>query len=196
MARSIDIPPRWQIATPGQPPTEGKISVVIAPGVSFGDGSHPTTQLCLQAIAALAPRGQPGWRLLDFGCGNGVLAIGAARLGAVVDAIEIDPVAIAEAERNAQLNAVGDRVRVARTLDGVIGPFELVVANVLLPVLLEYASGLVGRLALGGALVLSGLVGTDVPPISARYAPLLDGLRPEVHELDGWRALVWRKSRR
>ncbi|MBN2358128.1 MAG: 50S ribosomal protein L11 methyltransferase [Deltaproteobacteria bacterium] len=188
----ISLSPCWQIVAPGQVPGSGRLHIVIAPGASFGDGTHPTTQLCLQAIAALAPRGRSGWRLLDFGCGNGVLAIGAARLGASVDAIEIDATAIAEAERNARLNAVDDRIRFAHTLDGAVGPFDLVVANILRPVLLEHAVGLVGLLAAGGALLLSGLVATDVPAISARFSPLLDGRRPEVFEQGEWRELVWR----
>lgn len=193
MATSIAIPPCWNIVTPTQPASAGKLAIVIEPGTSFGDGSHPTTQLCLQALAALAPRQQTGWRMLDFGSGSGVLAIAAARLGAEVDAIEIDPAAIAEAERNAQLSGVGDRIRCSRTLDGVTGPFELIVANILQPVLLEYAVGLAGRLAIGGTLVLSGLVATDAPVLSARYAPLLSGVRPEIFELGEWRALVWRR---
>jgi ribosomal protein L11 methyltransferase len=187
------IPPHWQIVGPAEPIDSGRIAIVIEPGTSFGDGSHPTTQLCLQAVAALAPRQQTGWRMLDFGSGSGVLAIGAARLGAEVDAIEIDAAAIAEAERNAQLSGVSDRIHCSRTLDGVTGPCALVVANILLPVLLEYAVGLTGRLAIGGTLVLSGLVATDVPAISARYAPLLRGARPEIFEQGDWRALVWRR---
>jgi ribosomal protein L11 methyltransferase len=190
--QSIAIPSRWIICPPGHPSIAGKTCVFIEPGVGFGDGTHPTTQLCLQAIAALAPRGRTAWRLLDFGSGTGILAIGAARLGAVVDAVEIDVGAIAEAEHNTGLNAVADRVHLSRTLDGVSGPFELVVANILRPVLIEHACSLTERLAVGGALVLSGLVATDVPAVSARYTPLLGGRRPDVVEQDGWRALAWR----
>ena len=188
------IAPCWNIVTPAQPAGACKLAIVIEPGTSFGDGGHPTTQLCLQAIAALAPRARQGWRMLDFGSGSGILAIAAARLGAQVDAIEIDAAAVAEAERNAQLNGLSDRICYARTLDGVIGPLELVVANILQPVLLEYAVGLTGRLAVAGTLVVSGLVATDVPAISARYAPLLGGRRPEIFELDEWRALLWRRT--
>jgi ribosomal protein L11 methylase PrmA len=72
------------------------------------------------------------------------------------------------------------------------GPFELVVANILRGVLLAFADALSGVCARGGALVLSGLVSTDVPEVSASYAPRLGGARPEVYEREDWRALVWR----
>jgi ribosomal protein L11 methyltransferase len=130
--------------------------------------------------------------MLDFGSGSGILAIGAARLGAVVEAVEIDALASAHAERNARANAVVDRIRHARTLEDTRGSFDFVVANILRSVLLEFADALVARLASRATLVLSGLVSTDVPQVSVRYSALLEGLRPEVYERGDWRALVWR----
>jgi ribosomal protein L11 methyltransferase len=169
-------------------------AILIEPGPGFGDGTHETTQVCLQAIAALAPRTGP-WRMLDFGSGSGILSIAAARLGAVVDSVEIDPLAAAHGERNATANGVSDRVRVLRTLEQTQPPFDFVVANILRAVLLDFAGALVERTAAGAALVLSGLVSTDVPEVSVRYASRLGGQRPEVYERGEWRALVWRRSR-
>jgi ribosomal protein L11 methyltransferase len=188
----VIIAPCWRIGpTPGA--DEGaEVQLVIDPGPGFGDGTHETTQLCLQAIAALAPRPKP-WRALDFGSGSGILAIGAAKLGAVVDAVEIDALAGAHGERNARANCVDDRIRHTRTLKGTRSPFDFVVANILRSVLLEFAGALVARLAPGATLVLSGLVSTDVPQVSVRYVSLIGDKRPEVYERGVWRALVWRR---
>jgi ribosomal protein L11 methyltransferase len=197
----IDIPPAWSIVPPSDAATANDavtakdvgLRIVIQPGAGFGNGTHETTRLCLQAVSALSPRGGKPWRMLDFGSGSGILAIGAAKLGATVAAVEIDELALENAAENARLNAVADRIRYSRTLDGVGGPFELVVANILRGVLLEFADELVTRLAPSGpaTLVLSGLVSTDVPEVSARYASLLGGRRPEVYERGHWRALTW-----
>jgi ribosomal protein L11 methyltransferase len=130
--------------------------------------------------------------MLDFGSGSGIVAIGAARLGAGVDAVEIDAFAEAHAVRNARANGVSDRIRHTRTLEETRGPFDLIVANILRSVLLEHADVLVSRLARRATLVLSGLVSTDVPAVSVRYASLLGDERPEVYERGDWRALLWR----
>lgn len=190
----VEVPPFWKIVPPGQSGEGEGVRVVIQPGAGFGTGAHETTQLCLQAIAAGAPRGGRAWRMLDFGSGSGILAIGAAKLGATVEAIEIDERAIENAEENARLNSVADRIRHRRTLEGVQGPFELVIANILRQVLLDFAGALAARLDPGGMLVLSGLVSTDIPEVGVRYASLLGGRRPEVHERGDWRALAWRPA--
>jgi ribosomal protein L11 methyltransferase len=192
---ALAIPPRWTIAS--TPPASDATStspfdLVLPPGPGFGDGTHETTYLCLQALAALAPRMGP-WQMLDFGSGSGILSIGAARLGATVHAVEIDAHAMAHAETGARINGVTERIRHMRTLDDAPGPFELVVANILRQVLLDFAGALVARLAPGAALVLSGLISTDVPEVVARYSPLLEGLRPDVVERGEWRTLAWRR---
>jgi ribosomal protein L11 methyltransferase len=193
------IPPRWwltETATcvpdPDLAPSH-RLTLVLLPGPGFGDGTHPTTYLCLQALAALAPRAE-SFQMLDFGSGSGVLSIGAALLGATVDAVEIDPHAIAHAERNARASQVADRIRHARSLDDAKGPFDVVVANILRSVLLDFGAALVARLAPGATLVLSGLVSTDVPEVAASYARRLGGQRPEVYERGEWRTLVWRRA--
>ena len=187
----VEIPPRWRIVSAPSAGESGGLRLVIDPGPGFGDGTHETTQLCLQALAAFAPRTGP-WRMLDFGSGSGILAIGAARLGAVVDAVEIDALASAHGERNARANDVADRIRHLRTLEDTGDPFDFVEANILRSVLLDFAEALVARVAPRATLVLSGLVSTDVPQIIARYSPLLEGARPDVFENGDWRALAWR----
>jgi ribosomal protein L11 methyltransferase len=186
----IEIGP-WKVIPPWKAGQRlGTRDLVINPGAGFGTGTHETTQLCLQAIA-VARLGQPAgnpWRALDFGSGSGILSIALARLGAEVDGVEIDELAIDNAVENAKLNATA--IRFSRFLEEGRGPYDLVVANILRPVLLEFAERLCARRARGGALVLSGLVATDVPEVSVRFSALL-GREPSVHTLGDWRALVW-----
>jgi ribosomal protein L11 methyltransferase len=195
---SRSVPPRWWITatTPIPAPDISpyrRLTLVVVPGPGFGDGTHPTTHLCLQALAALAPR-EPPWRMLDFGSGSGVLSLGAALLGATVSAVEIDARAVAHAEQNARATGVADRIRHARKLDEARGPFHLVIANILRRVLLDHADALVSHLAPDATLVLSGVMSTDVPELTAAYARRLGGSRPEVYAREDWRALVWRKA--
>jgi ribosomal protein L11 methyltransferase len=203
---AIHVLPRWTIvpddgpiggAAPGEiasPNVEFRSDlqrlVRLTRGSGFGDGRHPSTQLCLQAIAALAPRDR-SWRLLDFGSGSGILSIAGVRLGATVDAVEIDRHATEHAAQNFALNDATAQVRQLTALDDAAGPFDVVVANILRPVLTEFAAPLVERVASRGALVLSGLVSTDAPEVIDAYARRL-GARPEIYERDEWRALVWR----
>ena len=187
----IRVAPRWQILPVGASADPDAIPIWLEPGPGFGDGFHPTTQLCLQGIAALAPRGR-AWRLLDVGSGSGILSIAGARLGASVDAVEIDERAIEHAERCHRANGVEDRVRSFSSLTEVRGPFDLVVANVWRAVLLSLCKELVHLPAPGGSILISGLVSTDVPEVSVSYSQLLGQQRAEVYERDEWRALVWR----
>lgn len=167
--------------------------ILLAPGEGWGTGDHETTQLCLQAIGLLFPwRSSPGFRMLDFGSGSGILSIGAARLGGSVEAVEIDESAIEHGRQNARLNGVEPSIRFRREIDCPPGSCELVVANILRSVLLQFAPALVRSLAPEGVLVLSGLVATDVPEVTVRYSSLLAGRRPEVFQRGDWRALVWR----
>ena len=157
---AIDVPPRWQILAPDGVARGGALPIRLVSGPGFGDGKHPTTQLCLQAVAALAPRGR-AWRLLDVGSGSAILSIAGALLGASVDAVEVDERAIEHAAVNIQASGVAAQVRQVRTLAQAGARFDLVVANILRPVLLDLAEELVPKRE--GALVLSGLVSADVP---------------------------------
>ena len=169
------------------------LAIRLVEGGGFGDGTHPTTAVCLQALAALAPRGR-AFRLLDFGSGSGILSVAsAAHLGATVDAVEIDVSARDHAARNFRANGVEQRVRQLDALEQAVGPYDFVVANILRSVLVSYAERLASLLAPNGVLVLSGLVSTDTPVVSARYGALL-GSRPEIYERGEWRALVWKRN--
>jgi ribosomal protein L11 methyltransferase len=158
----------------------------INPGAGFGTGTHETTQLCLEAIAK-APRAA---RALDFGSGSGILSIALALLGSEVDSVEIDPLAIDNARENAGLNGVAGKIRLEERLDPAPGSYGVVVANILKPVLLEFADPLVSRLAPSGALILSGLIERDVDEVAKRFGALL-GRQPSVGERGEWRSLAW-----
>jgi ribosomal protein L11 methyltransferase len=186
----ITLPPCWRIvAAPGEP-VHGAIDLVCEPGVGWGTGAHPTTQLCLQAVAAFAPRLRP-WRMLDFGAGSGLLAIAAAKLGAHVLAVEIDERGLQHGARNARTNHVEDRIQFSNVLDPRSGLFDVVAANILRRVLVQHASPLTSVLSPGGAMILSGLVSTDVPEVHAAFSACLGGRRAQVHERQEWRAVCF-----
>ncbi|MDB4945068.1 MAG: hypothetical protein JWP97_4602 [Labilithrix sp.] len=190
MRRVVDVPPRFAIVPVGLAAPPGRLPILLEESDAFGDGSHPTTAVCLEAVGALAPR-RDSWSMLDVGSGTGVLAIAAARLGArEALGVEIDDAALATAARNAALNGVAERVRFGRALPSTA--HDLVVANILRGVLVQLAAPLVACVAGGGTLVLSGLTSTDVPEVSSCYARALGGHRPEIYERGEWRALAWR----
>jgi ribosomal protein L11 methyltransferase len=189
---AINIPPCWSIVSSVESDPGTGICVVMNPGAGWGSGAHPSTRLCLQAIAAFAPRNGQPWQMLDFGSGSGILSIAAAKLGATVTAIDIDEPGLLNAAHSARLNQVEQHITHATTLEAFRGPFEMVVANILRPILLSFATELCARLKPGGALILSGLVATDLPEVSVRYINLLGGRRPEVYQHGDWRALAWR----
>ena len=201
----LEVAPHWTITSASAPDADLPSRIVILPGPGFGSGAHETTQMCLLAVRAFAPRGR-AWRLLDFGCGSGILSIAGVKLGGASVAVEIDLAAQAHARANAGANRAGDRIEILTTLDQVPGVFDIVVANVLRDVLIASAGDLVRRLAPAGTLVLSGLVSTDVPAMIAHYSshfggargasrcsPIVrEGRRPDIYERGEWRALVWR----
>lgn len=194
---AIDIPgfgtivPPWAPRAAAGSPLPGT-TLVIDPGSGFGTGLHATTQLCLAALAGDLP-GPSGRRprVLDFGAGSGILAIAAAVRGAAaVDAVEVDARVHAAIHANAALNLVADRVKVATTLDepGSSGPYDIIVANIVAPVLLTHAASLSSRLASAGTLILSGLLAEDVTAVAEDYRRRL-GSDPHLTTLDGWHCL-------
>ena len=193
------IPPCWQVLPPWISAKEAALApheriIRINPGAGFGTGTHETTQLCLQAIAESAQKNPlQGQRVLDFGSGSGILAIGAALFGAKVDAIEIDPLAVDNARENARLNEIEHLITYSDALASAPGPYPMVIANILRPVLIQFSKDLVSRMAPGAILILSGLIETDTPEVDHCYSALL-GSRPEKKNLGEWRSLVWRKG--
>ncbi len=195
----VEVPPDWIVLPPWvemgiDPGRPGRRVLRLNPGAGFGTGTHETTQLCLEALAGVLDR-VPDATVLDFGSGSGILAIGAALRGAsAVDAVEIDELALHNGRENARLNGVEARIRFARDL-GDRGPYAVVVANILKPVLLAFAAELVERLEPRGTLILSGLMEGDVPAVRESYETLLAG-RPASQDfvLGEWRAIVFRKG--
>ncbi len=186
VGRRIVLQPAWLPAAEVGP---DDVVVALDPGRAFGSGSHPATRL---AVAALEAHG-PGVHVLDVGCGSGVLAVVAARLGAeAVRAVDVDAEAVRATAANAAANGVADRVEVDCTpVDELAGSFDLVVANIGLRVLVELAPSLLARTTAGGLLVLSGLLEEQVPPALAAYpgTEVVDCPRE-----DGWAAPVLRRT--
>jgi ribosomal protein L11 methyltransferase len=167
----VRVRPSW-IETP---PPAGAVEVVLDPGMAFGTGTHPTTSLCLAALSDLLGA-RPGASVLDVGTGSGLLAIAARKLGAGrVAANDEDPVAIGVARENAARNGAA----VELTLDpveAIPGTFDVVVANILANVLVALAPALAGKVAPGGALLLSGVLGPQEDEV--RAAHVARGLLP------------------
>lgn len=139
-------------------PQPGDITIALDPGMAFGTGQHETTRMCLEALESAV---RPGAHVLDVGCGSGILAIAAARLGArEVLALDIDANCARITAENARLNGVAIDARTG-TLDAVspTAGFDLVVANIIARVIIEIAPQLVAALAPDGRLIVSGVIG-------------------------------------
>jgi len=170
-----------RVRPPWEPPLPGALDVVIEPGQAFGTGSHATTRLTLELLATLPPEGA----LADWGCGSGVLAIAAAKLGwAPVLACDVEPESVAATREAAAANGVAVEVTRADVRQG--GPAApTVVANLVRPLLLEVAANL---RTVPGRLIISGLEGdepAEVVPAFARHG-LVEVRR---REGDGWAAI-------
>jgi ribosomal protein L11 methyltransferase len=165
----------WVVPTAYQPPEPGAVNLILDPGLAFGTGSHPTTALCLEWLDAHADALR-GARVLDFGCGSGILAIAAALLGAErVAALDIDPQALDATRENAARNGVLDRLEVggpdALSAAGVGRPFGALVANILANPLRELAPTLMAALPAGAPFALSGILADQADEVGAAYAP-------------------------
>ena len=138
--------------------TGDEVIIDLDPGMAFGTGLHPTTRLCLEAIEDRAGRGPLG-RTLDVGCGSGILAIAAVKLGATrVLGLDIDPIAIEATEANARHNRVGKRIRAREgSVPTDEGPFDSVLANLIAGILVELAPLLAAEVVPGGTLIASGI---------------------------------------
>jgi ribosomal protein L11 methyltransferase len=214
--RSV-IVPSW-LEHAAQP---GDIVLRLDPGMAFGTGLHPTTQLC---VALLERYVRPGGRTLDLGCGSGILAIAAAKLGAgAVLALDTDPVAVAATRENVARNNVDGQVHVAEgSLGGgaalghwlygtrneergtmnhasedpqrssfLVHRFDLIVANIIARVLAALAADMAGALAPGGALIASGIIAERETEVVEAFATA--GLAPIERRQEGdWVALVYR----
>ena len=184
---SFEVVPVWDVPSGRSPGDPGLL--VVDPGRAFGTGTHETTRLCLAALEMRAAARSLG-RVLDVGTGTGLLAVAAAKRGAsLVVGVDNDPQATLAAAHHASLNGVALCVVQA---DGgrafQPGAFDLVLANLMAPLLVERRDELVALLARPGALVLSGLLDTDVAEVKAAYA----SLGPPAVRSDGeWAALIF-----
>jgi len=145
----------------------GRVAVRIDPGLAFGTGTHPSTRLVLHFLERCIRGGES---VLDFGCGSGILAIAAAKLGAArIAAVDLDPEAVAIAAANARAN----RVVLQAALPEALPPrsYDIVVSNILAEPLILLAPGLAARAAPGGRIALSGILGSQAAEVMAAYAP-------------------------
>jgi ribosomal protein L11 methyltransferase len=162
-------PDFWIVPTWHEPPAQARHIIRLDPGLAFGTGTHPTTRMCLRWIAQHGVQGQ---RVLDYGCGSGILAIGAAKYGAVaIDAVDIDEAAVAATLLNAQANDVSLQ---AGLPEQATGQYQTVLANILASPLKVLAPLLCARVAAGGALVLAGILDRQADELKAAYAPWLE----------------------
>ncbi|CAN7380890.1 50S ribosomal protein L11 methyltransferase [Acidovorax sp. LjRoot117] len=190
----VDITPDfWIVPTWHELPAEAKRSIRLDPGLAFGTGTHPTTRMCLRWIARHgatdAAHGNPLGRVLDYGCGSGILAIGTAKFGATeIDAVDIDPAAVESTALNAAANEVVLR---AGLPDKAQGQYQTVLANILATPLRVLAPLLCGHVAAGGHLVLAGILERQRDELTEAYAPWV---QLEVSDTeDGWILMTARR---
>jgi ribosomal protein L11 methyltransferase len=186
IGKNIWVVPSWHEA-----PDPSALILEVDPGLAFGTGSHPTTRLCMEWLEA---HPAPGNTVLDYGCGSGILAMVAKKLGAGdVAGVDIDPQAIESAKLNAERNHCAIDFYVPDDFNA--SPrgaqrFDIVVANILSSPLKLMAPMLSGRVAPAGALVLSGVLARQADDVIAAYAPYIT--LSTWAERDGWIALAGR----
>ena len=183
IGKNIWVVPSWHDA-----PDPNGLILELDPGLAFGTGSHPTTRLCMEWLETHAPH---GLSVLDYGCGSGILAMVAKKLGAAdVIGVDIDPQAIESAHYNSERNHCDIAYYLPEQFSNTVAArtFDIVVANILSSPLKLMAPMLSGRIAPAGALVLSGILARQADEVMAAYAPFI---RLSVWaERDGWVALA------
>jgi ribosomal protein L11 methyltransferase len=174
----------WIVPSWHEAPDPDALVLVLDPGMAFGTGSHPTTRLCLEWLERIVT---PGVSILDYGCGSGILAIAAAKLGASeVLGVDIDLQAVTAARNNAERNDVSARFDdSARPL---AGQFDIVVANILANPLKALAPAITGHVRSGGQLALSGILAEQAEELIAIYAPYIPLSVADTR--DGWVCLA------
>ena len=178
----------WIVPSWHEAPDANAINIELDPGMAFGTGSHPTTRLCLQWLCDTVT---PGARVLDYGCGSGILGIAALMLGARdVLGVDIDDKALAAAQDNAARNGV--TMRVQHSGETLEERFDIVVANILTNPLCVLAPLLAARVAPGGRIALSGVLGEQADAVIAAYAPWITLEVGATHE--GWARLEGRRE--
>jgi ribosomal protein L11 methyltransferase len=184
-------PEFWIVPSWHEPPAGAARVIRLDPGLAFGTGTHPTTRMCLRWTAQQPASRAARWsRVLDYGCGSGILAIGAALHGATgIDAVDIDPAAVESTRANARANGVSLNCALP---DASHGEYALVFANILATPLKLLAPLLCAHVAGGGDLVLAGILERQADELAAAYAPWL-ALQVADSE-DGWILMTARRA--
>ncbi|WP_147653120.1 50S ribosomal protein L11 methyltransferase [Vulcaniibacterium gelatinicum] len=174
----------WNRELPTQAQAADAAVVRLDPGLAFGSGTHPTTALCLEWLDALAAEGAlEGATVLDFGCGSGILALAALKLGAArAVGVDNDPQALLATRDNAQRNGVADRLAVYAPEAEPAATYPVVVANILASALDALAPQLAARVAPGGRIALSGILAGQEEALLERYGEWFDALAVERRE--------------
>ncbi|KRA50814.1 50S ribosomal protein L11 methyltransferase [Pseudoxanthomonas sp. Root630] len=169
----------WNHAVPDEAQTDDAAVVRLDPGLAFGSGTHPTTALCLRWLDGLAANGElQGRQVLDFGCGSGILALAALKLGAAgAVGVDNDPQALLASADNAQRNGIDERLRVFLPEEEPVAAYPVVVANILASALDALAETLAARVASGGRIALSGILKGQEDDLLVRYAAWFDALQ-------------------
>jgi ribosomal protein L11 methyltransferase len=172
----------WVCPVGAAPPGPDAVVISMDPGLAFGTGTHTTTALCLEWLDANPPVGK---QVIDYGCGSGILAITAHKLGAAaVQAVDIDPQALTAARANAVRNGITGNFDVLLPEALPAGPVDLVLANILANPLVELADQLGGRVCTGGRIVLTGILDEQAGEVMQAYQPRFVFSEPV--RRDGW----------
>ena len=183
----------WICPADSDPGRSDAVIVRLDPGLAFGTGTHATTAMCLEWLDAIELRGRT---MLDYGCGSGVLAIAALKLGCEhAQAMDIDVQAVTATVENAAQNKIGEKLTVSSSDADIEGQFDVVVANILAGPLVELAGSISERVRAGGRLALSGILSEQAAEVIDAYAPWVDLDEPEFRRQDGqtWVRLTGRK---
>lgn len=183
----------WICPTGSEVDEEEAVVINLDPGLAFGTGTHPTTALCLEWLDGIDLAGKT---LLDYGCGSGVLAIAALKLGCrSATGMDIDPQAVIATHQNAVDNHVAENLLVAGAPDGIEGQFDVVVANILAGPLVQFADSITSTLASRGMLALSGVLCEQADDVMAAYKAWIEFEEPVFREQDGqiWSRLTGSK---
>jgi len=178
----------WVVPSWLAPPDPEAVNLILDPGMAFGTGTHATTGMCLEWLAQHPPRGLD---VIDFGCGSGILAIAALKLGArSAVGTDTDPQALVTARENAERNGVLDRLNLCLPEAVPADAADVVLANILAPALVVLAPTLIALTRPGGWLILSGILASQAEEVATAYAGQVDFER---HEREDWAMLAGRR---
>ncbi len=173
----------WIVPSWTDAPDPEAVNILLDPGLAFGTGTHPTTALCLEWLDQNT--NLTGQQVIDYGCGSGILAIAAAKLGAKqVIAIDHDAQALEATIDNAQKNSVQTLIVVKFPEEAEVEPVDVVIANILAKPLIELAAELASRVKVGGEIALSGILSEQADAVARAYSPWFD-IKPAVQK-EGW----------